>query len=214
MSRILVFVVCLVFSLPAFANNVRLVQQELQNRGYPVGKIDGKFGRITAAAIEQYERDWQIKVTGKIDDELIARLQNTHDDTKPQLQRIGNSKCELFNAFPKPRETVTYVSCDAQGPVSGTGKIIWRWYEQGDWQRAKYEGELDSGKLHGTGTLSYPNGGSYKGEFKQGKRHGKGLREWPRGNSYDGNGSTTNLTVKVPIFATANKLPGFGTRAA
>ena len=53
---------------------VLTVQKALNREGYNAGKPDGKYGRKTAAAISQYQREWGLPITGKITDELITGL--------------------------------------------------------------------------------------------------------------------------------------------
>ena len=172
--------------MPAMASNVRDVQRELSNLGYPVGKVDGKFGKQTAGAIEKYEKDWQLPVTGKISDELLARLTHEHPDTKGRMQKVDNSNCEVWNSYPQPRELITFEDCKSDGPANATGTVVWRWFGGGDWQTATYEGQYKDGKMNGTGLLQYPNGDRYEGEFKDDLPHGNGVHEWSRGNTYEG----------------------------
>ncbi|NRB31452.1 MAG: peptidoglycan-binding protein [Rhizobiaceae bacterium] len=185
--RALVVFSCVLWAVPALANNVREVQRELGALGYPVGKVDGKFGKQTAGAIEKYESDWQLPVTGKITDELVARLTHQHPDTKGRMQKVDNSTCEVWNSYPQPRELITFEACKSDGPANATGTVVWRWFGGGDWQTATYEGQYKDGKMNGNGILHYPNGDRYEGEFKDDQPHGKGLREWSRGNTYEGN---------------------------
>ena len=182
----LVFVFCFLWALPAMADDVRLVQQKLKDRGYAVGKVDGKFGKQTARAIQLFEEDWQLPPQGKITSDLVARLKRKHPDTKARMQKVANGDCEMWNSYPQPREEIIYETCETAGPVSGQGRVIWRWFQKGDWQSANYVGDLLKGKLNGQGVLHYPDGHRYEGEFQDDKRHGKGVYEWPRGDRYVG----------------------------
>ena len=51
---------------------------------------------------------------------------------------------------------------------------------------ATYTGEILDGRLHGKGTLQWPEGGSYEGEFKDGLLHGAGDFTDMFGNRYVG----------------------------
>jgi hypothetical protein len=184
--RSLVFVLCFLWLMPALADDVRVVQQHLMDKGYGVGKVDGKFGRQTAGAIQQYQTDWQIPVTGKITGELVARLLRKHPDTKARMQKVDNADCQVWNSHPQPRETITFKLCESSGPADDNGEVVWRWYGRGDWQNATYIGEYRLGKMSGRGVFTYPNGQRYEGEFLDDKRHGQGIHEWPRGNRYEG----------------------------
>jgi len=51
---------------------------------------------------------------------------------------------------------------------------------------AIYQGDIQSGKFHGSGKLVYPVGAYYEGEFKEGLFHGQGSYVYPAGERYDG----------------------------
>ena len=186
MIRLLVLVFGIMWAMPAVANNVVVVQKQLKSRGYEVGKVDGKFGKQTAGAIERYQSDWNLPLTGKITKDLVVRLTRQHADTKAQMQKVDNSDCEIWNSFPHPRETITFAACKSAGPANAKGEVIWKWFEHGDWQSARYEGEYRNGKMNGRGVLHYPNGHRYEGDFVDDKRHGTGVHEWARGDVYEG----------------------------
>ena len=46
-----------------------------------------------------------------------------------------------------------------------------------------YEGQWESNKMHGNGTLSGPDG-TYTGDWKYGLRHGEGIMSSSSGDSY------------------------------
>jgi peptidoglycan hydrolase-like protein with peptidoglycan-binding domain len=50
------------------------VQQRLAAEGYYRGAIDGIVGAGTRAAIRAYQRDRGLRVTGRIDNRLLAQL--------------------------------------------------------------------------------------------------------------------------------------------
>jgi hypothetical protein len=53
---------------------VLLVQQYLSELKYPVGPIDGKWGRLTEAALTQFQQDHSLLVDGKITYKLLRNL--------------------------------------------------------------------------------------------------------------------------------------------
>ncbi|MEP3995923.1 MAG: peptidoglycan-binding protein [Rhizobiaceae bacterium] len=187
-SLILVLGLLLAAAAPAAAaaDDVREVQLRLAQAGYAVGKVDGKSGKMTAAAISQYETDWQLPVTGKISADLIARLTRQHAATRPQMQKVANGACQVWNAYPRARETITLKTCNSSEPIDGPAEVVWRWFERGDWQVASYKGDYRSGKMSGLGVLNYQDGHRYEGEFSDGQPHGNGAFEWARGNVYVG----------------------------
>ena len=186
MLRPLIVALSLLCTAPVFANDTRVVQRGLSNLGYPVGKVDGKYGRQTENAIRLYEIDWKLPTTGKLTKELVERLTHKHPDTKGRMQKVENGDCEIWNNYPQAREIITFEPCSSPGPIDGKGQVIWRWFAGGDWQTAAYTGEVKAGKMNGRGLLNYPNGNIYEGELKDDKRHGTGIHTWSRGNTYEG----------------------------
>jgi len=59
-----------------------------------------------------------------------------------------------------------------------------------------YTGEIENGKMHGKGTLVYPNGEKYDGDWVHGKRHGIGTYEYSDSSTYEGEW----VDDKVPLF--------------
>jgi peptidoglycan hydrolase-like protein with peptidoglycan-binding domain len=57
------------------------VQQLLRAQGYDPGIVDGLFGARTQSAIEAYQTDHGLTVTGEINDALLAQLRSTTPDT-------------------------------------------------------------------------------------------------------------------------------------
>jgi His-Xaa-Ser repeat protein HxsA len=66
-------------STRAFQALVYRVQVALFALGYYNGVIDGLIGPQTKAAISLYQRNYGLKVTGTIDDELLDALKITLD---------------------------------------------------------------------------------------------------------------------------------------
>jgi len=53
---------------------VKTVQQVLNKQGYDAGTADGKMGAKTRAAVKQFQTDNGMAATGKVDQDLVARL--------------------------------------------------------------------------------------------------------------------------------------------
>lgn len=66
-----------VAGLPA-ADTVEGMQERLNHLNYFVGKIDGELGHFTATALERFQRDHGLPVTGRLDDATAARLRGEH----------------------------------------------------------------------------------------------------------------------------------------
>lgn len=56
------------------SNVIRAVQAELVAQGYDPKGVDGKMGGNTSAAIQKYQQDFGLNVTGQINDELLISL--------------------------------------------------------------------------------------------------------------------------------------------
>ena len=70
------------------------------------------------------------------------------------------------------------------GPVDGDGKphgngLLWL-------AGGNYEGDFVNGKMHGTGTRTYPDGRTYVGDHVNGAAEGTGTYTWTNGDKYVG----------------------------
>ena len=86
----------------------------------------------------------------------------------------------------------------------------------------KYEGPIKNGKLHGTGTLTFPDGRKYVGDFSHDKPNGYGILETPEGTKYEGkwrDGVLTDYVIcsfvngirRLSPTPVETQLSGFGT---
>lgn len=55
-------------------NTARQVQQQLQQQGYDVGQVDGKWGQKSRQALMNFQRDQNIRATGRPDQQTMAAL--------------------------------------------------------------------------------------------------------------------------------------------
>jgi len=62
---------------PATASLTKKIQLALQSLGYKPGPADGIYGSNTADAVEQYQRENNLRVTGKVSEELLEQLKFT-----------------------------------------------------------------------------------------------------------------------------------------
>ena len=63
----------------------------------------------------------------------------------------------------------------------------WGWHEVGDETKDhKYVGEIENGKPHGRGNITFADGDQYVGKFKDGQKHGQGTLTTPDGDRYVG----------------------------
>lgn len=61
--------------LGASGRDVLLLQARLRARGYSVGRLNGRFGPETQAAVQQFQRSQRLPATGVVDKVLLQRLQ-------------------------------------------------------------------------------------------------------------------------------------------
>jgi len=55
-------------------DEVKSIQTALRQAGNDPGTVDGVMGKRTSAALRTYQKEHDLKVTGKADDETCARL--------------------------------------------------------------------------------------------------------------------------------------------
>ncbi len=56
------------------ARDVRIAQQDLRDRGYYSGPVDGLMGPITEAAVRHYQSEHRLAATGRLDSDTIHSL--------------------------------------------------------------------------------------------------------------------------------------------
>lgn len=59
-------------------DTVEGVQERLNHLNYFVGRTDGELGRFTRQAVERFQRDHALPVTGRVDEATVARLREEH----------------------------------------------------------------------------------------------------------------------------------------
>lgn len=59
----------------ATKRRIAQVQRLLAALGYDPGPTDGRLGRQTQAAVRKFERDVRMRISGRIDERLLARLE-------------------------------------------------------------------------------------------------------------------------------------------
>lgn len=101
---------------------IKIVQSSLA--AYDIGPVDGKVGKKIRSAITQYNKDWELSPSEKITQELMARLNRNHPDTKSRMQKSVNSNCSVFNQFPEPKMTLNYIGNCVNGLAQGEGTLI------------------------------------------------------------------------------------------
>ncbi len=54
------------------------VQARLNNLGYEAGKVDGRWGPLTRAALRAFQRDNHVRASGKADEASQGKLSSAH----------------------------------------------------------------------------------------------------------------------------------------
>ena len=153
---------------------------------YGVMRTDGTFDQSTQKAIQLYQRDWGLALTGKITPELISRLSGRHPATRPQWRKAENNDCLIWSNQPAAREIITWAGECIDGRASGKGVLQMSWRKRGRTERINYVGSYLDGRAHGLGHIVYADGDRYAGQFENGHRHGRGIFYWRGGTQYQG----------------------------
>ena len=67
-------------SMDSTGEDVVILQETLQELGYDITMIDGEFGNETKAAVESFQRDQNINVTGIVNNETWRALKKVQSD--------------------------------------------------------------------------------------------------------------------------------------
>lgn len=76
-------------------DNVSAIQRLLNSRGYHVGNVDGFYGARTRQAVERFQRDQGLTVTGTFTPRTRQRLFNPNDRDHYELRPSSNSLSSL-----------------------------------------------------------------------------------------------------------------------
>ncbi len=95
----------------------------------------------------------------------------------------SSAGCRVWNAGPKPNETITWSGSCKDGYATGSGVLIW--FLDGK-MGARYEGGYVDGRRNGRGKHVSASGEIYEGDFVDGKPNGRGKNVYSDGSSYNG----------------------------
>lgn len=165
---------------------VEEMQALLYKEGYAAAAEPGLFSSFDDDALRLYQRDWELEATGTPTPQLLARLRRTAPETESQWWYADPRACEVWNAWPMPRETVSWTGDCLDGKASGEGRMDWRYHFRGEWRGEWYEGALVAGRPHGKGVYAWQQGARYEGDFVEGSFSGRGVFTGAAGERYDG----------------------------
>ena len=81
------------------SDDIRKVQQSLNDKGYDVGPVDGVLGSRTRTGIRQYQASEKLAVTGRLDNETAGKLgvgpESIGGSFKAAGQEVGEGGQEL-----------------------------------------------------------------------------------------------------------------------
>lgn len=124
-------------------------------------------------ALKQYEKDWQMPVTGVLTQDLAKHIRRDHPDTQSGWIQDANG-CAFWNQSPNAQETVTWTGTCTDGKGSGRGIQIFHSIRNGTERVSSYFGQMQSGKANGQGRYHGRDGFTYEGEFFEDAAHGQG----------------------------------------
>jgi hypothetical protein len=91
--------------------------------------------------------------------------------------------CQVWNADPRPGESITWSGSCAGGRASGPG--ILQWFDN-DRPVVRVEAEYRDGQSLGRGRFDWPDGAYYIGEYSHSGWQGHGTFVWAGGERYEG----------------------------
>lgn len=102
---------------PASVNVVR-IQSLLSSLGYEPGTIDGLFGARTRTAIEEFQRDRDLPVTGEVSTDLLAALEAASEEggERAATPIVADAEATIL-------AVQTALNRSGYGPVATTGEF-------------------------------------------------------------------------------------------
>ena len=101
----------------------------------------------------------------------------------PEWSVTDNQPCQVWNQGQGEKyKRFTWSGACVNGKASGAGTLAWR----SPFGKHVYEGDMEAGRQHGSGSLVRSDGSRYVGEWRNGHRHGSGTYTWAAGHRYEG----------------------------
>jgi peptidoglycan hydrolase-like protein with peptidoglycan-binding domain len=87
--------------------SIRHAQQVLKDKGYYKADVDGKYGPETRAALEKYQQDENLTVTGRLDHDTAARLGPAKKASGAAGTPIQGAKSAATEGYSEAKGTAT-----------------------------------------------------------------------------------------------------------
>ena len=131
----------------------------------------------SARAAQDYLSKWEVQLVGK----TKISPSSAENDTDDQVV-----KHVTFNV-PQHESSANSSEVSSGQQQQHTRKVRRKRIRVSEHGWGVYEGHLDSlGEPHGSGTVTWENGGQYNGEWVDGKANGYGLMNYGNGDRYEG----------------------------
>mmetsp|Transcript_25251 Transcript_25251/g.45427 ORF Transcript_25251/g.45427 Transcript_25251/m.45427 type:complete len:390 (-) Transcript_25251:1767-2936(-) len=128
-------------------------------------------------AAQDYRSKWELQLIGK-KSSSTATLSAAENDEEQK---------HVSFAVPQHHHHDSPVAATTSSVSSGQRKIRRKRIRVSEHGWGVYEGHLDHlGEPHGSGTVTWENGGKYDGEWVDGKANGHGIMNYGNGDKYDG----------------------------
>jgi peptidoglycan hydrolase-like protein with peptidoglycan-binding domain len=89
-------------------NEIKQMQSALDQKGYHAGRRDGKMGRMTEAALRQFQKDQGLDQSGQPDQQTLAALgineQQGAEGSQPSTVGQGNNQQSTPSSQQKPNQ--------------------------------------------------------------------------------------------------------------
>ncbi|MGI9072384.1 MAG: peptidoglycan-binding domain-containing protein [Bryobacteraceae bacterium] len=87
--------------------SIRHAQEVLKDKGYYKADVDGKYGPETRAALEKYQQDEKLNVSGRLDSDTAARLGPGKKASSTVGAPINGAKSAVKEGYSEAKETAT-----------------------------------------------------------------------------------------------------------
>ncbi len=113
--RIFLHFLITVFAITAVARAVdyKAVQKTLKEEGFYRGAVDGKWGKMSAAALQNFQRRYGLKATGRLDEATQEALENSERKTPEEAVMQPESIQEVARHY-----MVTYAAPAPHSPLT------------------------------------------------------------------------------------------------